>query len=348
MLDSIQSLLDAFPEGVVQLREGLVLAANEKARQYLPQLTSGSPLPVSISLPGPGEAETGGFVFGSTSYAYSCKAGPEEDVLLFRPEPRSALEGWQLEGALQQLRSLLGEILAEAAPAATPERGADGSFSKTFHRLFRLIDNLEFMQQAAEEDGVSFHPATLDLDGLCRELAVQAGGLLREAGTTLEYRFQGRGLGLLIPGDSRLLRKMLLELISNAARAAGEGCVSLSLRRSGEYAVILLSNTVADSNRQQLSALLHGGPSKGLPQPGQGAGLGLPIAQRIVQLHGGKLLPYGGGANPGVLIRLPTGPLDGRTILRTPCVQWDGGLDPVLVELSDVLPAKLFGMEGLD
>ena len=56
MLDSIQSLLDAFPEGVVQAHAGCVLAANEKARQYLPQLEPGGPLP-SVSLYSSPQAE---------------------------------------------------------------------------------------------------------------------------------------------------------------------------------------------------------------------------------------------------------------------------------------------------
>ena len=51
---------------------------------------------------------------------------------------------------------------------------------------------------------------------------------------------------------------------------------------------------------------------------------------------------------PSVLVSLPTGPLNGRSSVRAPAVQRDGGLDPVLMELSDVLPASLFGLEGLD
>lgn len=37
-----------------------------------------------------------------------------------------------------------------------------------------------------------------------------------------------------------------------------------------------------------------------------------------------------------------------RLAVRTPEVQQDGGLSPLLVELSDVLPPQLFGQEGLD
>ena len=49
-----------------------------------------------------------------------------------------------------------------------------------------------------------------------------------------------------------------------------------------------------------------------------------------------------------MLVSLPTGPLNGRSSVRTPAVQRDGGLDPVLMELSDLLPARVFGLEGLD
>jgi len=345
MLDSIQSLLDAFPEGVVQARGGLVLAANEKAGQYLPQLSPGAPLPAELPLPAPGETETGSFVCGGVTYSYSCKASEEGCVLLFQPLVRSALEGWQLDGTLRQLRELLGDVLAEVA--AAPSGGTSPSFNKTFHRLFRLVGNLEFMQQAAEES-IPFHPVTMDLDGLCRDTAGRAGGLLREAGVSLEYVYKSKIQGLLIPGDPQLLQRMLLGLISNAARSAGEGKVSLTLRRSGNQARILISGGGGAAGQRQLDALFGGGPGDGLPLPGQGAGLGLPIARHIARLHGGTLMPFGGESAPGVLISLPTGPLDGRTSVRTPKVQRDAGLDLVLVELADVLPASAFGLEGLD
>lgn len=344
MPDSIQSLLDAFPEGVVQLRGGLVEAANEKARQYLPQLSPGAPLPVELSLPAPGETVSGTFASGAATCSYSCKAGEEECVLLFRPQVPAALEGWQLDGALRQLRELLGDVLAESAAAP----GAmSPSFSKTFHRLFRLVGNLEFMQQAAEE-AVPFRPVTMDLDGLCRDTVQQAGDLLQEAGVRLEYTYKNKNRGLLISGDPQLLQRLLLGLISNAARASEGGRVKLTLHRSGDQARFLVSGSGGAYSRRQLDALFQSGPGEGLPLPGQGAGLGLSIARHIARLHGGTLLPFAGETAPGVLVSLPIGPLDGRTSVRAPRLQQDGGLDPVLTELSDVLPASLFGMEELD
>ena len=346
MLDSIQSLLDAFPEGVVQAHAGYVLAVNEKARQYLPQLEPGGPLPAEIPLPPPGETETGTFTLNGRSYSCSCKAVGEEYILLFRPAARSALESWQMDGILRQLREFLGDILAEAWSAA-PGGTTSAAFNKTFYRLFRLTGNLEFMQEMAE-DGVPFRPMTMNLDDLCWKVTQQAGDLLREAGISLEYVFKGQAL--LIPGDGPLLGKMLLGLMSNAARLAGGkggGVISVTLYRRGDQARLLVSGGGTPDERQ-MDALFQGGPVEGIPFPGQGAGLGLSIARHIAQLHGGTLLPYGGGSSPGVLVSLPTGPLSGRTSVRRSQVQQDGGLDPVLVELSDVLPASVFGLEGLD
>lgn len=344
MSDLIQSLLDAFPESAVLVREGFVTASNEKARQYLPQLVPGAPLPDCIVLPEEGESGTGVFTAGSALYSYSCKSGPEGWMLSFRPSPPQAvLKNWQLEGALGQLRGLLGDILTEAG---TAPGGTSADFNKTFHRLFRLINNLELMHLASGEEGVPFRPVTMDLAGLCRDVARDAGSLLRESGIALEFR--SRESGLLVPGDPELLRKLLLDLISNAARAAGEGRIDMTLRRNGSWAVVSVSNVGAAPSQRQLDALLREDRTETLPLPGQGAGLGLPIARHITALHRGKLLVQGGEHTLGVLVSLPTGPLDGRSSVRTPTVQRDGGLDPVLTELSDVLPSRLFILEGMD
>lgn len=344
MLDSIQSLLDAFPEGVVQARNGAVLSANAKARQYLPQLEVGGPLPVSLS---PSE-ETGVFVSQSRAFAYSCKTCQGDDVILFRPDSQSALEDWQLDGVLRQLRSLSGEILAEVGPATVSGGEVPAAaFSKSFHRLFRLVSNLEFMRQASREEGIPFQPVTMDMDGLCSDIVRLAEELLREAGISLTYSFRNRFPGLLIPGDPGLLRRMLLGLISNAARAADQ--VNVTLRIRGENALLVISNSTRPPSGPQLEGLLQDGFDQRPSQPDQGAGLGLPIAQHIARLHRGKLLSYEGGDASGVLVLLPTGPLNSQLSVHSPSlVQRDGGLNPVLVELSDVLPDWLFGMEGLD
>ena len=349
MPESIQSLLDALPEGVIQMRAGLVLASNEKARQYLPPMEVGAPLPISIFLPQPGGTEEGVFVFDSVAYSYTCKASKEEQILLFRPDSRSALENWQLDGTLRQLRELLGELLAEVGPAAVPGGAVSaGAFGKTFHQLFRLVNNLDFIRRMTAAEPPPFHPVTTDLGNLCRNTVRQAGELLQEAGIRLEYRYMEQRSGLFISGDPGLLQRVLVGLISNAAQAVGEGRVVLTLRRQQGRALATVSNNGPLPNHKQLSALFQEGLGEDVPLPGQGAGLGLSVARDIAALHRGSMLTEWGQSSPTVVLSLPTGPLDGRASLRTPRCQVNGGLDPVLLELSDVLPVHLFGLEGLD
>ena len=348
MLDSIKTLLDVFPEGVVQVRDGVVLAANAAARRYLPQLEPGEPLPQWFVLPQSGSAGTGSFKAGCVCYTCGCTNFDGEQVVLFRPLGQSALSEWQLEGALRQLRTLLGEILAEVGPATGTEEGgvpAD-TFGKSFHRLFRLMENLEYMVRAGKGELSDFRPVTMDLDGLCRHVVERAYPLLQEVGITLDY--ESTENGLLIPGSPELLQRLLLGLIANAVQAVGAGRVVLTLRRLGGRALITLSDNGPLPDERQLSALLHRGAGEDIPLPGQGAGLGLSIARNIAVLHGGALLMELGASTPRVILSLPTGPLDGRTCVHTRTIQTDGGLDPVLVALSDVLPASVYGMEGLD
>lgn len=340
MLDSLQSLLDALPEGAIQVRDGVVRAANSAARRWLPQLTEGAPLPDCLALPGRSPAGGGQFTENGASYSFSFTRREEGTVILFRPEPRPVLTADQLDGALRQLRQLLGEFLAELGP----EEGTAPAFGKSYYRAFRLMNNLDYLRQAAD-GGVAAARAALDLDGLCREVAARAREALAEAGVALDY--EGESGGVLIPGDPELLRRMLLGLISNAAQACPGGRLTLSLRRAGGRALLTVSDNGPLPDQRQLDALLSRSGPEEIPRPGQGAGLGLSIARDIVALHGGSLLVEWGQSSPILVVSLPTGPLDGRTAVHTPRVQGDGGLDPVLVELSDVLPAHMFPLDDL-
>ena len=161
--------------------------------------------------------------------------------------------------------------------------------------------------------------------------------------------FRSSTEGLLIPGDAALLSRMLLGLLSNAAKAAPSGTVLLTLRRWGDRAVLTCTNSGSTPDDGQLSALLEGASPHLLPEPGEGAGMGLPIIRHIVALHGGTLLLE--RREPGGLaatVSLPTGPLSMDLTLSTPAPERSGGLSPLLVELSDVLPSSLYQPEDIE
>lgn len=348
MFDSMQPVFDIFPEPMVCLSRGTVTGVNAAARYYLPQLEAGSPVPDFLEVACTVPAGAGSFTQGPNSYTFSAAPVAGEQLVLFRPAPQRLLTQCQMDSVLRHLRELLGELIG--APRVWEEDGQAAlplsSFSQSFHRMFRLVNNLSYMQQAAE-GSVEFHPLTTDLSGLCRHLVSDAYDLLHRAGVTLDYECPERSL--LIPGDPELIQRMLLELISNAARAVGEGRVILGLRRTRSRAVLTVSDNGPLLDQRQMDALLQEGGAGGIPLPGQGAGLGLPIVRHIVSLHQGEMITSLSQSTPSVMVSLPTGPLESRTKVASPRrLQQDGGFSPILTALSGLLPRALFTGQELD
>lgn len=329
-------MVEALGEAAVLLRGDRTAAFSPMALHYLPQLRPGEAPPPCLPLP----RRPGGGVFSSglSAYSYTCSPLEEAWLIIFRPAPQSDLTDTQLDGALRQLRQFMGEFLVELPQQPGPE-GAP--FRKSFYRMFRLLDNLEYLHQPPGEAP----RAPLDLAGLCRQTAADAAPLLLEGGITLDYACPDASL--IVPGDPVLLRRMVLELVANSARAVGKGTVHLHLRSQGGRALLTLSDTGQAPTQRQLAAMLQQDADHNIPAPGAGAGLGLSIVRRIVAAHRGAMLVEWGGGAPTTLVSLPTGPLEARTTLGTSVCR-DGGLSPLLTALSDVLPVSVFELAELD
>ncbi|MCF2662105.1 sensor histidine kinase [Pseudoflavonifractor phocaeensis] len=339
-MPDLNDLLACFPEAAVLIQGDRIAAANPMARHYLPQLEPGAPVPSWFPPLSEEAPRSGVFTAGLSRYAFRLAGTSGGLWLTFQPAPLTALTDTQLDGALRQLRTFLGELLVGSEELSGP---GHPELKKSFHRLFRLVDNLDFMRLAGSGDGVPFRPVTMDLAGLCRQTCAEAAPLLRDAGVELDY--QSPLSSLLVPGDPQLLRRLLLELIANAARAPGQDRIEVRLRSQGGRAVLTLSGNGAPPTQRQLAAMLQQDTDQRLPMAGSGAGLGLPIARHIASLHQGSLLVDLGQEAPTTILSLPTGPLDPRVPVRSPILQQDGGLSPLLVALSDVLPAGLFALD---
>lgn len=336
MSESVISMVGSLGEAAVFLREETVAAFSPMALHYLPQLRAGDAPPPC--LPRPSAPGGGLFSAGLSAYSYTCSPLEGGWLLIFRPAPQTDLTGAQLDGALRQLRQFMGEFLVELPQQPGPE-GAP--FRKSFYRMFRLLDNLEYLRQP------SLGPllAPLDLAGLCRQTAEEAGPLLLQGGVTLDYSCPDASL--IVPGDPVLLRRMVLELVANSARAAGRGTVYLRLRAQGGRALITLSDSGNPPTGRQMAAMLQQDADQNIPAPGAGAGLGLTVVRGIVAAHRGAMLVEWGEGAPTTLISLPTGPLDPRATVGTPVCR-DGGLSPLLTALADVLPVSVFELAELD
>ena len=225
----MQSHLERFPEGAIEVAQGRILDFNRAAQAQFPELAVGMEAPefLSGSLSDPEGAGT--FAHNGSLYLFSRVSGTERDLLLFRPAPQSPLTQGQLDGFVRQMRGFLQDILLEFETVSGPSRGGMDAFSKSFCRVYRLLSNLDFLRSAGAPEGV------------CRSLTQEAAFLLGEAGVTLTFRCTLPSL--LIPGDPGLLQKLILTLLSNAAKAAPGGQVVLSLSSRSGRAVLTLSDS---------------------------------------------------------------------------------------------------------
>ena len=343
------TLLLAIPEPALIACKGRVTHFNAAAGQLFPGLAEGAPLPEAL----PPRSEGAGLLLaGGQNWHFSVSPVGDSTLYLLHCARLDGMSRPQLDGTVRRLREHMAQLLL-TVPLLAPHRdGAEdapadprlASMNRTLCQMLRLTDQLDLLRDM-ESGAFLFRPVTLDLAGLCREICSAAHFLLEQAGVSL--RFDSPLTSLLVLGDSELLQKLLLELLVNAARAAGKGGqLTLTLARNDSRAVLTLSGPGQDDGRP-LTQLLSGDPAESrIPQPGEGAGLGLVLAQRVTSLHQGTMMmERRDGVN--TIVALPLAPKAAPLPVRTPKFGKGAGTDiggiPLpLVVLSDLLPADAF------
>ena len=178
-----------------------------------------------------------------------------------------------LRGEAEKLRN---ELLLEKLSVVT----------RSQFQILRMINNASLVLSLAEGDAVCA-PQVFDLSALCEELAAGASALVPQ------LRFPCNcGKRVLLRADPRLVKDLLINLLSNAVRH-GKGCsrVSLSLLEGEKSVVLAVDDDGCGIPAEELPLVFdryrHGFE---LSQMGAGPGLGLTAARLIAQLHGGALL----------------------------------------------------------
>lgn len=150
------------------------------------------------------------------------------------------------------------------------------------------------------------------------------------------------------------LERALLNLISNAIKfTEKDGEITLRMNRlsSGRLRITIEDNGCGIAPDQMATVFDRKEHRKLIPDPREGAGLGLRVVRNIVMSHGGTLiLESQEGRGTRVHITLESGEVSGQLFLRsqiiTPVVS--SGYDSMLVELSGVLPWEAYDPRGID
>ena len=330
------SLLEHLPEGVICVEEDHITAVNVRSRALLPGLKVGQHIR-ETPIPAAAPNSTGIFSGQEQSYRFSTSGTAHQQLFFY--SPISDGEPVSTGHIVTYLRQSVSPLMLELAPKLGPEGGGalSGTTAKSLYSLVRLINNMDFLDRSPLPTGT----VPVDLVSLCRRLTLEAGGLLQHLHLTL--RFECALPALILPGDPVLLERLLLELIANSAGvtpAGGE--ILLQLTHPGRRALLSIRDGGSQADGARLMAAMSGQLSPGLPRPGQGAGLGLAVARRIVRLHRGALMVSGGPEGHCLALSLPVDPSHPSVSMHTPFVQTDGGLSPLLLGLCDLLPGQLF------
>ncbi len=217
-----------------------------------------------------------------------------------------------------ELKTPLTVIRGEAEVALRGPGGAEdyrealASIIAVAHQLGQLVDELLFLARS-EAGEIRYEMASVALSPLLEEAAGQSEGVARLKGV-------GLGLELANPvtvwGDVRRLRQLALILLDNAIKYTETGgTVTLALELEPDRSRMRVRDTgvgIADRDLPHVFERFYRGSDPAVASMG-GTGIGLSIAQSIVEAHDGEIhLDSAVGSGTTVTVSLPRAVPQGR------------------------------------
>jgi len=178
---------------------------------------------------------------------------------------------------------------------------------RSAQHLSGLIDGLLDISRM-EAGRLQIHRDEIRLPDFLDQLVDMVHLQAREAG--LEFRFtRPEILPMVVAGDEKRLRQVLLNLLSNAIKFTQAGAVSLDLSYRSQVAVFTIRDTGPGIAQEDLGRIFEPFERGSTPaaRNAPGTGLGLTIANLLAQLLGGEITvtcPAGGGTQARLRLML--------------------------------------------
>ena len=266
-----------------------------------------------------------------------------EEQLLYEMMPHEAT---------QMRLSLAGIYVAAARLAPAEERARDPELDKNAAML--LQGYFRLLRLANELDAAPLLASSAPLPTQNTELVEWVNSLVMEAQPLFEL--QGVKLSVQCALRSHVaavhrphLRRALWQLLGNALKyTEAGGTVTVTLQCQHQQVLIQVADTGCGIEPERLEDVfrLYMLPQRVAQSP-SGLGLGLPLARKVAERHGGRLLLDSKvGQGTCVTLALP----DQRTdaVLEEPRADYAGGFQPALLELADGLPFHAYRQVHLD
>ena len=209
-------------------------------------------------------------------------------------------------------------------------------------RMLRVIGNMSDAAQSATDP----HMETVDIPAALDEIFAKASALVEHTQISLTY--QGYPESVLGLADRDRLERAVLNMVSNAVKFSSPGdTIRASLTRRGNKFYL----TMEDSGNG-ISAEVRGDEFTRYQRPCNmedkrfGIGLGLVLIRAAAAAHGGTVL-VDSSRGSGTKITMSLAIRQGHGQLRSGMLRVDyaGGMDNSLIELSECLPESLYEKE---
>lgn len=201
--------------------------------------------------------------------------------------------------------------LSQAARSPEEYRDSLSILHDEGRRLTRIVEDLFLLARA---DSGQYHPTStlFYLDEAVGECVRAVRSLAARRGVELQYRHPDSELSF--RGDEGLIRQMVLNLLDNAIKYTTRGGrVSVVLENVGvEYRISVIDTGAGIPPEAQSHIFERFYRADKVRQrdgeaDGSGAGLGLPIALRVAEMHGGRItLLRTGKSGSAFVISLPS------------------------------------------
>jgi signal transduction histidine kinase len=174
-------------------------------------------------------------------------------------------------------------------PVAPQHQRLLDSMQQAVARLVRVVDNLSDFA-SLETGQAPLLDAAVDPDALVEDVVAELRPAIRDARLNVAVV---RGGGGTIRADARKLRQALGNLVANAVKfSAHGGEVLVEVVREGErlrFSVYDQGPGIRAGETERIFEPLYHAAARGEDARAPGTGLGLPVARRIAQAHGGRV-----------------------------------------------------------
>ncbi len=209
---------------------------------------------------------------------------------------------------IHDLRSLLTSAMLATTRLRGQLQGAQadalGRIESSHHRLLEVVDSVLTMQTLEAGQG-NFHPRLVSLAEVLDDVVERSRAAALAKGLTFESDYDGAAT---LHADPVLLRSAAENVIGNAVKYTENGYVEVVVNEAPKELVLHVRDTCGGISAEELRTIFE--PFKRGPARDRrsGTGLGLAMARRAVEAHGGSIMAESPGERGcHFALRLPKG-----------------------------------------